>query len=65
MVLGVTGIKSRNVRLKFNFADDNFCVLWNRDLSKLIIDLEKNLKMITKWLKGSGLLVNEAKTEIS
>ena len=47
-----------------NFADDNFCVLWNKDLSKLIADLEKSLEMITKWLKGSGLLVNEAKTEI-
>ena len=42
-----------------NFADDNFCVL-----SRLINDLEKNLEMITKWLKDSGLLVNEAKTEI-
>ena len=46
------------------FADDNFVVMWNRDLSKLIIDLEKELEMITKWLKDSGLVVNSNKTEL-
>jgi hypothetical protein len=31
-----------------NFADDNFIVIWNRDLSKQIFDLEKELEMIVK-----------------
>ena len=47
-----------------NFADDNFCVEWNWDLVALITNLEKRLEMITKWLKDSGLVVNESKTEI-
>jgi hypothetical protein len=47
-----------------NFADDNFVILWNRLLSKLIVDLEKVLKMIMKWLKESGRVVNSSKTEI-
>ena len=47
-----------------NFADDNFCVEWNKDLSVLIINWEKRLKMITKWLRDSGLVVNESKTEV-
>ena len=47
-----------------NFADDNFCVIWNKDLTKLEGDLEKELEMVTKWVKYSGLIVNEAKTEI-
>ena len=47
-----------------NFADDNFVILWNRILSNLIVDLEKELEMIIKWLKDSGLLVNSSKTEL-
>jgi hypothetical protein len=47
-----------------NFADDNFCVEWCRDQTMLIVNLEKRLEMITKWLKDSGLIVNESKTEI-
>ena len=47
-----------------NFADDNFCVVWNKDLVLLIEDLERRLEMIVKWLKDSGLVVNESKTEI-
>ena len=47
-----------------NFADDNFCVEWCRDQTLLIVNLEKRLEMITKWLKDSGLIVNESKTEI-
>ena len=47
-----------------NFADDNFVVLWNRILSSLISNLEKELEMIVKWLKDSGLVVNRDKTEI-
>ena len=47
-----------------NFADDNLCVERNKDLSMLIINLEKRLEMITKWLRDSGLVVNESKTEV-
>jgi hypothetical protein len=47
-----------------NFADDNFVVMWKRVLSKLIVDLEKELEMITKWLKDSGLVVNSSKTDL-
>ena len=34
------------------------------DLSLLITNLEKRLEMITKWLRDSGLVVNESKTEL-
>ena len=47
-----------------NFADDNYCVEWNANLALLISDLERRLEMITKWLKDSGLVVNEGKTEV-
>ena len=47
-----------------NFADDNFCVEWNVCLGALIVNLERRLEMITKWLRGSGLVVNESKTEV-
>ena len=47
-----------------NYADDNFIVRWESDLTKLIKDMEKSLEAITKWLKKSGLKVNETKTEV-
>ena len=47
-----------------NFADDNFVLRWNRHMEALIDDMEKSLEMITKWLKDSGLMVNESKTEV-
>jgi hypothetical protein len=47
------------------FADDNFVIRWNRCLEALIPDLKKDLETMTKWLKDSGLKVNESKTEIS
>ena len=53
-----------DLQSQINFADDNFCVIWNRDLVLLIDDLEKRLEMIVKWLKDLGLVVNESKTEI-
>ena len=53
-----------NNQVIINFADDNFCVVWDRNLVALIENLEKRLEMIVKWLKGSGLVVNESKTEI-
>ena len=42
-----------------NFADDSFCVIWNKNLVLLVNDLEMRLEMIVKWLKGSCLVVNE------
>ena len=39
-------------------------MVWDRNLVALIENLEKRLEMIVKWLKGSGLVVNESKTEI-
>ena len=47
-----------------NFADDNFCVESDKVLSVLITNLERRLEIITKWLKDSGLVVNENKTEV-
>ena len=47
-----------------NFADDNYYLEWNRDLCALVKDLEMKLEMITKWLRDSGLVVNESKTEL-
>ena len=53
-----------NLKSLINFADDNFCVVWNRDLVRLIDDLERRLEMIVKWLKGSVLVVSEGKTKV-
>ena len=36
---------------------------WNVSLPLLILNLEMRLEMITKWLRDSGLVVNESKTE--
>ncbi len=47
-----------------NFADDNFIIVWNRFMSGLVVDLEKELEMIVKWLKDLGLQINIAKTEV-
>ena len=46
------------------FADDNYIGRWNKHQSALIKDMERSLEMITKWLKESGLKVNESKMEI-
>jgi hypothetical protein len=47
-----------------NFADDNFVVSWNEQLSVLIENLERDLEVIVKWLKDSFIKVNEGKTEM-
>ena len=47
-----------------NYADDNLIIRWNICLQSLIDDMEKDLEAITKWLKESGLKVNEIKTEL-
>ena len=46
------------------FADDNFIIKCNKLLPQLINDMKQSLEMIIKWLKDSGLKVNDAKTEI-
>ena len=47
-----------------NFADDNFVVRWNSSIPGLMVDIGSSLEAIAKWLKGSGLCVNESKTEV-
>ena len=44
------------------FADNNFVIKCCKFLPKLIIDLKGSLEMIIKWLKDSGLKVNDSKT---
>ena len=46
------------------FADDNFIIKCNKFLHELIVDMKQCLEMIIKWLKDSGLKVNDSKTEI-
>ena len=46
-----------------NYADDNYVIKWNNKIEALI-DMQKSLEAITKWLRDSGLKVNETKTEI-
>ena len=46
------------------FDDDNYIVGWNTILELLINDMRTSLEMITKWLRKSGLKVNDAKTEM-
>ena len=45
------------------FADDTFIPMSNSSITKLITDMEKSIEAITKWLKQSGLIVNQEKTE--
>ena len=47
-----------------NFADDNFILRWNKLTGALVIEMEKEIDTITRWLKDSGLKVNEQKTEV-
>ena len=46
------------------YADDNYIVRWNAILELLIDDMKTSLEMIIKWLRQSGLKVNDTKTEI-
>ena len=46
------------------FADDNFPPSSNSDLDTLITELKNKLNTITKWLRDSGLKINEEKTEL-
>jgi hypothetical protein len=47
-----------------SFADDNFTIKWNINKNQLIKDTECELEVLTKWLRDSGLKVNEDKTEV-
>ena len=47
-----------------NFADDNFIIRWSGHRGSLVVDMENSLTDIAKWLRGSGLAVNESKTEL-
>ena len=46
------------------FADDNYVIRWNNNLALLILDMQRTIEAITKWLRQSGLKVNNVKTEI-
>ena len=46
------------------FADNTFINRVGEDKGALISDMEKSLEAITKWMKQSGLKINEDKTEI-
>ena len=46
------------------FEDDSFISGCNKVLTKLTEDIEKSIEAKTKWLKQSGLKVNDAKTEL-
>ncbi len=52
-----------DLAVKTKFADENYIVLWNSQLSELIININKSLECITKWLKDSGLKVDDTKTK--
>ena len=43
----------------FAFEDDNHIIIINDNLERLIEDIETIIKSITKWLRESGLAVNE------
>ena len=47
------------------FADDNYIISANKIKEVALRDLEIKLQKIIKWLKDSGLKVNENKTELS
>jgi hypothetical protein len=50
--------------MNVSFADNTFIPKFDTSLPNLIETMEKTIEAITKWLKKSGLVVNEAKTEL-
>ena len=48
----------------FAFADDKQVLDSNVNLAALINSMETKLEIMTKWLRDSGLVVNDEKTEI-
>ena len=47
-----------------SFADDSFDVKSSKNKNEVVKDMEKSIEAITKWLKKSGLKVNQEKTEL-
>ena len=47
-----------------SFADDSYNVRTGVDKKSVIEDMEKSLEAIVKWLKKSGLKVNQEKTDM-
>ena len=52
--------------LKYNIlnADDGFGLVRSRDRHVLVNLMERKLENTVKWLKKSGMKVNEAKTDL-
>ena len=46
------------------FADDNYAIRYNKHLAQLTKEIKDTLELIIKWLKDSGLKVNDEKTEV-
>ena len=46
------------------FADDNYIIRHGKHIPDLINQMKTTLEIIIKWLKQSGLKVNDSKTEI-
>jgi hypothetical protein len=53
-----------DIKPLLSFADDSFNVKCSKVRNEVISDLEKSLEAITKWLKQSGLKVNQEKTHL-
>jgi hypothetical protein len=47
-----------------NYADDNFAIAKHQSKEHCIELIEQKMKIISEWLRNSGLKVNEAKTEL-
>ena len=45
---------------KTNFDDNNFAIEWSDTILELIESRQIKLERIIKWLKDSGLIVNES-----
>ena len=46
------------------YADDKFPMVQDKDRSALLTKMQKKLENIITWLTKSGMVVNEAKTEL-
>ena len=44
------------------FADDNYVIVWHKQLNILSIEIKNTLETIIRWFKDSGLKVNDEKT---
>jgi hypothetical protein len=46
------------------FVDNTYILRWNLDVLVLIDGMKKSLEAITKWIKKSGLKVNQEKAKL-